>query len=59
MSRLTLAGMYKWDPTLFDQMVLPEGVNAQDMIQVIMERSGDLYPYYQVPPLLKVSIGRW
>lgn len=59
MDRLTLFGMYDYDPTLFDGMVLPDGMDKQDMIDSIILKSGDLYPYYQVPYILKKQISLW
>ena len=46
-TRLTLYGIYNWDNTLFDGLVLPPRFNRADMVNVIIEKSGDLYPYYQ------------
>lgn len=58
-TRLTLYGLYNWDNTLFDGLVLPPRFNRADMINVIIEKSGDLYPYYQVPDRLKNNITVW
>lgn len=59
MARLTLYGIYQFDPSLFDLMVIPEGMDRNVMLSEIMQRSGDLYPYYQVPEILKKLIGYW
>lgn len=56
MARLTLWGMYRYDNTLFAEVVVPPDVNKEAMIDTIMARCGDLYPYYQVPPQLKHNI---
>lgn len=59
MPRLTLWGMYQYDPTLFDNLVLPQGMDKATMIDHIMQEVGDLWPYYQVPPRIKSLIGTW
>ena len=57
--RMTLYGMYQYDPTLFDGVVLPEGMNKTLMVNQIIRQSGDLFPYYQVPPQVKSAITEW
>lgn len=59
MSRLTLFGMYDYDPTLFDGLVMPTRFNHDDVVNVILEKCGDLYPYYQVPSWLKNNMTVW
>ena len=59
MARLTLNGMYQYDPTLFEGMVLPTGYDADALLSEIMKRSGQLYPYHQVPHILKADIKLW
>ena len=58
-SRLTLYGMYKYDPTLFDGVTLPDGMDKTLMVNQIIRQSGDLFPYYQVPPQVKSAITEW
>lgn len=57
--RLTLYGMYSWDETLFDGIVLPAGMDRQYLIDYIISEAGDLYPYYQVPPKIKQLTQSW
>ena len=57
--RMTLYGMYQYDPTLFDGVVLPEGMDKTLMVNQIIRQSGDLFPYYQVPPQVKTAITEW
>lgn len=59
MARMTLWGMYQYDPTLMDGVQVPDGASKDLLINSIMERSGDLYPYYQVPPRVKMNISLW
>ena len=57
--RMTLYGMYKYDPTLFDGVILPDGMDNTIMVNQIIRQSGDLFPYYQVPPEVKTAITEW
>ena len=59
MARLTLWGIYQYDKTLFDDIVLPAGIDKDNLISDIMRNSGDLYPYHQVPEYLKRNINYW
>ena len=59
MARLTLWGIYQYDTTLFDNIVLPDGIDKDNLIANIMRNSGDLYPYHQVPEYLKKNITFW
>lgn len=59
MARLTLWGIYQYDKTLFDNIVLPEGIDKDNLVSDIMRNSGDLYPYHQVPEYLKRNITFW
>lgn len=59
MTRLTLYGIYQYDKTLFDGVELPPGIDKNLLISDIISTCGDLYTYYQVPPILKINITSW
>jgi hypothetical protein len=59
MARITLWGFYQYDKTLFDDIVLPDGIDKDNLISDIMRNSGDLYPYHQVPEYFKRNINFW
>lgn len=59
MARLTLWGMYQYMPSILDQIVLPAGYNKQALIDKIITKCGDLYPYYQVPDRLRHNVASW
>ena len=59
MARITLWGFYQYDRTLFDGVVLPAGIDKDNLVSNIMRNSGDLYPYHQVPEYLKKNITFW
>ena len=59
MMRMTLQGFYEWDEHLFDDVVLPSGLDKDVLIRTIIRKSGDLYSYYQQPDRLKQNITDW
>ena len=59
MARLTLNGMYQYDPSIFDGMILPEDYDKDALQAEIMNRCGMLYPYHQIPSILKSNIRLW
>lgn len=60
MSRITLWGFYNFtDKTLFDGAVMPEGIERQEIVDLIMIECGDLYPYYQQPAYLQMQINNF
>lgn len=57
MSRVTLWGFYNYtDKKLFDNILLPEAINKEDLVNLIMIECGDLFPYYQQPYYLQMQI---
>ena len=56
---LTLMGLYNYDYSLFDNLVLPEGVEKDLVIDAILMRGGDYEVIYPNPDLLKELIGSW
>ena len=60
MSRITLWGFYNYtDKTLFDGALMPEGIDKQELVDLIMIECGDLYPYYQQPHYLRLQINNF
>ena len=59
MARITLWGFYQYDKMLFDGIVLPDGIDKENLVAEIMRNSGDLYPYHQVLEYLKSNINYW
>ena len=57
--RITLYGWLQYDPTLFDDVTLPDTFDKQYMIDEIIMRSGDLFTYHQEPTFLKRNITYW
>lgn len=59
MANLTLIGMYNYDPTLFDNMILPDGIDRDIAIDTMLEKSGEFEVLYPNFNFLKMKIGTW
>lgn len=44
--RVTIAGLYEWDDTLFDKMEFPESADRQNFIDSLLLSYGDCEPLY-------------
>lgn len=56
---LTIWGQWQYEPTLFDNMILPEGVDNELVIDTIMQYYGACESFIQDVDILKAMIGRW
>lgn len=54
--RLTLGGLYNYDNTLFDEIVIPDNVDKSTLIGEIMRQAGGNESRYQDPNVLKQMI---
>lgn len=57
--KVTLYGFYKEYPNLFNGLELPADMSVPVLIDLIMERSGELFPYHQQPDFLQKNISHW
>lgn len=58
-AKLTLIGLYSYEPTLFDYLILPEGIDKDTLVDNILMRSGDFEALYPDPDFMKFAIGAW
>lgn len=57
---LSLRGLYRYDPTVFDELVLPEtDVDRDDLIEALVLECADLEVLYPQPEVLRDAIGLW
>ena len=56
---LTLWGLYQWDNTLFDTLVIPYAVEKEDIVNNILLECSELEVVYPDPDFLKTAIGSW
>jgi hypothetical protein len=58
-AKITLIGMYSFDHTLFDNMVLPSSVDKELLIDSILEHCGEYEVTYSDPFFMKRLITSW
>lgn len=60
MARITLWGFYQFtDKKLFDNIELYEEFDKDILVDLIMQQSGELFPFHQQPDYLKRNIENW
>ena len=58
-STVSVLGLYNWDSTLFDLMVVPDGMDKDTIIGNILEETAELEVLYPDPNFMKKSIELW
>lgn len=56
---LSILGLYNWDDTIFENLVLPEGVDASQAVDAILFDNAELEIMYPDPDWMKSLIGMW
>lgn len=56
---LSIAGLYSYDSTVFDNLQLPTGVTKADVVNNILMECAELEIIYPDLPFLKSAIGQW
>ena len=56
---LSVLGLYNWNPTIFDLMVIPTGLDKNTVVGNILQECSELEVLYPNPDFLKQSIGLW
>lgn len=60
MARISLWGFYQFsNKTLFDNIKLYEGFDKQILVDLILQQSGELFPFHQQPAYLQANIENW
>lgn len=57
--RMTLIGLYEYDPQLFDNLTLPEGFDKDTFIDSLLLEHGEKCVLYTNPLFMKNAIGAW
>ena len=57
--RLTLIGIYNYDPSVFDALTFPAGINRSTALNAILLRGGEMGCIYSNPDFLKFAITNW
>jgi len=58
-AKLSALGLYRWNPNLFADMVLPEGLEKEEVVHAILEDTAELEILYPEPDYMQESIGHW
>ena len=58
-SKITLIGLYNYDPTIFDNLTFPAGIVKDVAINEILLKSGEFEIVYPDPAFLKAMITHW
>lgn len=56
---MTLIGLYNYDPTIFDLMTLPSGIDKEQVKDNILIQSSDFEVLYPDPAFIKAAAKRW
>ena len=59
MSKVSIYGLYTKEPSIFDNMMLPDTVNKNDLITNICLECGDLEIIYPDAGIMKIAIRTW
>lgn len=59
MALLTVMGLYNYDPTIFDTMLLPVGMDKPKLINQIILDTAELEVIYPAPGFFKTAVGLW
>ena len=56
---LSIVGLYNWDDTIFDDMVLPDGIDKNEIIEDILFQCAELEIVYPDWGVMKQAIATW
>ena len=56
---MSILGMYNYDPNIFELLHLPDSVQKQTIIDLIISEAAELEILYPNPDILRVIIGAW
>lgn len=56
---ISINGLYCYDDTIFNDMILPVGLNRQNLIAVILAENCDIELLYPDAGLMKILLRRW
>ena len=59
MASVSILGMYSYDPTIFDGMVLPDQMDKDVLVDNILMGFAELEVIYPDPSFIKSAIGQW
>ena len=58
-AKMTLIGMYNYDQTIFNELVMPDGIDKDLFINSLLMQGGEFEVLYPDPDFMKTSIKIW
>ena len=59
MAILSIRGLYNWDPTIFDGLTLPDGMDRAALLNLLVSELAELEVIYPDPDRMKAVITSW
>lgn len=59
MTTMSIMGLYNYDETMFDDMILPDGVGRENFITELLLQLAELEVVYANPDIMKLAIKAW
>ena len=56
---MSLLGLYNWDRTILDGLIVPDGVDRATLINNLLRECAELEIIYPQPDALKFFVGEW
>lgn len=56
---ISILGLYTWDNTIFDNIIIPEGVSKGELVTNILARCAELECLYSSPVFFKKYVEAW
>lgn len=56
---LSILGLFQYDPSIFEEMLLPEGMDPDTVVNNILMECAELESLYPNPNFMKTAIGLW
>lgn len=58
-ANLSPMGLYNWDQTIFDLMVIPEALDRETLIENLLLETAELEVLYTSPVTFRYALGQW
>lgn len=59
MATMSILGLYQWDNSIFDAMVVPSQIDKDTLVMNILDECAELEILYTNPDFMKNAIGYW
>lgn len=59
MATMSILGLYNYDDTLFDELIIPNGIDKDLLVDNLLCECSELEVLYAEPQFMKMMIGKW